>query len=45
MPTPLFIIRPSCKKEKQDMDFYVKFVDKFLDLPKVKNLAVSKGKV
>ena len=45
-PTPpLFFIRPPHKKALQDMEFYDKLVDRFQDLSKVKNPAVSKGKV
>ena len=45
-PTPrLFFIRPSYKKALQDMEFYDKLVDRFLDLSKVKNTAARKAKV
>ena len=43
--SPLFFIRPPYKQALQDMEFYDKFVDRFQDLSKVKNLAVSKRKV
>ena len=33
------------KHYMQDMEFYDKLVDRFQDLPKVKNPAVSKAKV
>ena len=38
---PLFI-SPPYKKALQDMEFYDKFVDRFHDLSKVRNPAVSK---
>ena len=45
-PTPpLFFFRPPYKKALQNMEFYNKFVDRFQDLSKVKNPAVSKAKV
>ena len=42
---PLFFIRPPYKSALQDMKFYDKFVDRFHDISKVKNPAVSKVKV
>ena len=45
-PTPpSFFIRSPYKQVLQDMEFYDKFVDRFQDLSKVKNPAVSKAEV
>ena len=41
-----FLLDPLTNKHcMQDMEFYDKLVDRFQDLPKVKNPAVSKAKV
>ena len=42
---PLFFIRPSYKQALQDMEFYDKFENRFKNLSKVKNPAVSKAMV
>ena len=39
----LLFIRPPYKEALQDMEFYYNFVDRFQDLSKVKNPAVSKA--
>ena len=45
-PTPtLLFIRSPHKEALQDMEFYDKLVDRFQDLPKVKNPVVSNKKV
>ena len=45
-PTPLlFLTRPPYKKAIQRMKLYDKFVDRFQDLSKVQNPAISKAKV
>ena len=41
----LIFIRPPYKKAQKDMEFYDKLEDRFQNLPKVKNHAVSKAKV
>ena len=43
--SPLFFIRPPYKQALQEMGFYDKFVDRFQDISKVKNPAVSETKV
>ena len=41
----MFFIRPPYKRALQDMEFYNKLEEKFQDLSKVKNPAVTKAKV
>ena len=46
LPLLCFLLDPLTNKHcMQDMEFYDKLVDRFQDLPKVKNSAASKAKV
>ena len=45
LPLLCFSLDLLYKKALQDMEFYYKLVDRFQDLSKVKNPAVSKAKV